>query len=222
MNGLPLRQWVDITAMSNMSLYAMLANTGESQAVREYYVHDENGLLVKVTDPMGRKTHYAYDDGGNISAVLAPQQQPVHYVHFLGAVKRISTGSGKHTRVWLNTINERGEIVAAKDPAGLITRYTYHENGKTASISYPSGEQKRFEWDDVGRLTEESSTGALTQYHYDSVGRLISAGNPQANQEGRHAANVESFEYDPGGNRTFAACITAATILTMVVVRQVP
>ncbi|MGK3186915.1 hypothetical protein ACCW92_04840 [Enterobacter soli] len=31
-------------------------------------------------------------------------------------------------------------------------------------------------------------------YRYDSAGKLISAGDPQANPEGRHAANVESFQ----------------------------
>lgn len=40
MNSLPLNQWIDITATSNMPLYAVLNNTGASQAVKEYYRHD--------------------------------------------------------------------------------------------------------------------------------------------------------------------------------------
>lgn len=40
MNHLPLNQWIDITATSNMPLYAVLNNTGDSQAMKEYYVHD--------------------------------------------------------------------------------------------------------------------------------------------------------------------------------------
>ena len=40
MNLMPLNQWISITATSNMPLYAILSNTGESQALKEYYRHD--------------------------------------------------------------------------------------------------------------------------------------------------------------------------------------
>ncbi|EAM7548822.1 DUF4123 domain-containing protein [Salmonella enterica] len=38
--SLPLRQWLDITATSNMPLYAILSNVSEAKPVREYYQHD--------------------------------------------------------------------------------------------------------------------------------------------------------------------------------------
>lgn len=38
--SLPLRQWLDITATSNMPLYAILSNVSEAKPVREYYLHD--------------------------------------------------------------------------------------------------------------------------------------------------------------------------------------
>lgn len=38
--SLPLRQWLDITATSDMPLYAILSNVSEAKPVREYYLHD--------------------------------------------------------------------------------------------------------------------------------------------------------------------------------------
>ena len=161
-----------------------------AETFKEY---DDKGQLVKITDPLGKVSQYFYDDSGNVSTSVNPDRQVTNYVHFLGAVKRVSVGEGKSTKIWLNTINQHGEIVAAKDPSGCVTRYSFYDNGKIESVTYPDGVQTQYLWDSVGRLVEEkSSTGALSYYRYDDYGV-----NPVQVED--ESGNVTLYQWDSLG-----------------------
>lgn len=66
MNPLPLSQWVEITGTSNMQLYAVLANTGNSQAMKEYYLHDGTQT------PYGLYSGTPYADWFSVMPMIVP------------------------------------------------------------------------------------------------------------------------------------------------------
>lgn len=66
MNPLPLSQWVEITAASNMPLYAILSNVGSSQAVKEYYLHDGSHT------PVGLYSNTPYDAWVSVAPMIVP------------------------------------------------------------------------------------------------------------------------------------------------------
>ncbi len=122
MNQLPLSQWVEITATSKMPLYAVLANTGESQAVKEYYIHDGTQT------PYGLYSGTPYADWFSVMPMIVPLSDGSPFLDWVQQTEHKDWG-------WL-----------ARSPFSLKT-IAEHLRGLT-QVYLPTGEQAFFRyWD---------------------------------------------------------------------------
>ncbi|PHI31270.1 DUF4123 domain-containing protein [Budvicia aquatica] len=122
MNPLPLSQWIDITATSNMQLYAVLANTGNSQAMREYYLHDGTQT------PYGLYSGTPYADWFEVMPMVVPISNSSPFLDWVASTEHQDWG-------WL-----------ARSPFSLET-IAEHMRGLT-QVFLPTGEQVFFRyWD---------------------------------------------------------------------------
>ena len=122
MNHLPLNQWVEITGTSNMPLYAVLSNTGESQAVKEYYLHDGTQT------PYGLYSGTPYADWFSVMPMIVPISNSSPFLDWVATTEHKDWG-------WL-----------ARSPFSLET-ITEHIRGLTQVIM-PTDEQVFFRyWD---------------------------------------------------------------------------
>lgn len=102
--------------------------------------------------------------------------------------------------------DEEGKKIYQKDKDGTESRYEYdsdgnllkiindictiyYENNRVSKISYNSGREDIYEYDEEGRLTDD---GDCNRYHYNKEGKLI-----------RHDWRSDSiyYEYDDKGNK---------------------
>lgn len=122
MNPLPLSQWVEITGTSNMQLYAVLANTGNSQAMKEYYLHDGTQT------PYGLYSGTPYADWFSVMPMIVPISNGSPFLDWVANTQHKDWG-------WL-----------ARSPFSLET-IAEHIRGLTQVI-IPTGEQVFFRyWD---------------------------------------------------------------------------
>lgn len=68
--------------------------------------------------------------------------------------------------------DDQGQLIAAKNIAGDITRYTYTRRGEVASVTDPEGDTTRFEYDHLGRRAAATRNGQTERMEYDAQGRV--------------------------------------------------
>lgn len=86
MTSLPLSQWVDITASSNMPLYAVLNSTGASQAVQEYYIHDGTAT------PYGLYSGTPYADWFSVMPMIVPLSNNSPFLDWVASTEHTDWG----------------------------------------------------------------------------------------------------------------------------------
>lgn len=86
MNQLSLNQWIDITTSSNMQLYAVLNNTGASQAVKEYYIHDGSHT------PYGLYSGTPYADWFSVMPRLVPLSNNSPFLNWIASTEHKDWG----------------------------------------------------------------------------------------------------------------------------------
>lgn len=135
------------------------------------HTYNEEGLRVSTTDALGQQTRYFYDDAGNLVLELSPDGSMTRYTYLDGQLKRVAKGSGRLEQVWLNSINEHGDIYAARSPGEQVTEYDYFPNGQMRAVTHPDGVTQTYRWDNVGRLLESTTSGgSVRRYRYTPLG----------------------------------------------------
>jgi RHS repeat-associated protein len=175
---------------------ARLVRKVEPDGGEHLKAYDDNGRLTAEQDPLGAVTEYHYDEVGRLVALLPPEDEPTAYEYRNGFLHARYRGQA----VWTYQRNAQGDITAATDPHGHVTRYAYDEKGQLLSIRYPDesrhvfvrnalgqlveetladGGQRQFSYDALGRqLTRQDEHGAVTRFHWDGVGRLLQSTLP--------------------------------------------
>lgn len=162
--------------------------------------YDEQGRLIAEQDPLGHVTEYRYDDAGRLVALLAPEDEPTSYEYRNGFLHARHRGKA----VWGYQRNTQGDITAATDPAGHVTRYFYDELGQLLSIGYPDNSRHAFVRNGLGQLVEETlPDGGVRRFSYDVLGRLISR------RDEHHA--VTRYTWDAVGRLIQTTLPTGAT-----------
>ncbi|WP_409486444.1 hypothetical protein [Serratia sp. J2] len=123
-------------------IFRRAANGAETR-----HTHNEEGLRVSTTDALGQQTRYFYDDAGNLVLELSPDGSMTRYTYLDGQLKRVAKGSGRLEQVWLNSINEHGDIYAARSPGEQVTEYDYFPNGQMRAVTHPDGVTQTYRWD---------------------------------------------------------------------------
>jgi RHS repeat-associated protein len=128
----------------------------------EYAVSGLDRYSVTVTDSLGRRTsHHFAETGGELTAVTS--------VDPLG---------GKTTKIY----DQRGNLVVARDPLGLETRYRYDRYNRVTRVIRPDGSSWTFEYHDTCGCGEPSvitnPMGESTRFVYDGNLNLTEIRNP--------------------------------------------
>ncbi|HET9144363.1 LamG-like jellyroll fold domain-containing protein, partial [Actinophytocola sp.] len=184
--------------------------------------YNTQGLVERVTDPLGRVTSHAYDGHGNLVSRTLPDPD----------------GDGpKPAPVWRYGYDRVGAPLSTTDPTGGATSATYNDlghqvtatvtdraNGTTAYLTTTLGR------DDAGNLTTVTTPlGHATTASYNKAGEPLRvtdptdrftqtgydlAGRPATTVKGKGSSYVDpvtTYTYDLAGRRTAVADCTATT-----------
>jgi YD repeat-containing protein len=155
--------------------------------------YDEQGRLIRVTDPDGRAAGQEYDGLGRLLRITGPGKEqsslqyrgesalPYQSIGYLGEITRFTYEPGFR------------RLSVLTDPTGNIYRHTYDSNGDPATIQHPDGQVEQMEFSDQGLMVERvNRRDEPTKYEYDVQGRLVRK---------VYADDSEvTFSYSPRGN----------------------
>ncbi|WDU60654.1 HNH/endonuclease VII fold putative polymorphic toxin [Pseudomonas poae] len=114
------------------------------------YERNDQGDVIRKTDPEGHVTDYSYDKYGQLIGVWYPDHSCLRLV-------------------W----NERGQLLEEHLPNGGIKRYRYDDLGRQIAREEAHGALTEYQWDGVGRLTRVVLPGGATrEYSYNPYGKI--------------------------------------------------
>nr|MDT0662621.1 LamG-like jellyroll fold domain-containing protein [Micromonospora sp. DSM 115978] len=133
------------------------------------YGYDVYGRLVEQTDPDGTVNAYEVDVNGNVlsrtlKGFTGDPNDPSDPVDLV---------------VESNVYDPAGRLASSTDAMGYVTRYTYTDDGRTASVTRSDGDSSFLlegnGYDEAGNLVEQvtDNGGTVTAYEYDAAGRQV-------------------------------------------------
>ena len=166
--------------------------------------YDALNRLVQVTDPGNGVAKYSYNALDQLTQVTDPRSLATVYTpNALGDNSKISSPDSGDT---LSTFDNAGNVLTSKDARGQTTTYQYdalnrltkttRNDGTVITFAYDQGSNGigrlstmtdpsgtiAWQYDAMGRVTKKTqtngSTSLITQYSYDSAGRLITQTYP--------------------------------------------
>jgi RHS repeat-associated protein len=130
------------------------------------YLYDEAGNLVQRADAKGTIINYTYDALNRLSAIQFPSD-PNQNVTFTYDSTSVTYGIGRLT----GRVDPSGSYAFYYDAHGNLTRkektvdsilyttqYAYDKNNIVTSVTYPSGRTINFSLDQIGRISQVSTT----------------------------------------------------------------
>ncbi|MCL4473672.1 MAG: hypothetical protein M1455_07000 [Actinobacteria bacterium] len=216
-------------------------------------VYDELGNKLQTIDPTGNQTRSVYDNSGvcatfdrlgnlsstirsitkdNLSISGAVDQRGYMTVDLSNAAGITNTTDQRDNSV-NNTYSAAGSLASRVGAGYSPYKFSYNVLGLPDNFADPLGNQIRFAYDDLGRLSQrndprtipiqitqsfmydkmgritsrtdtDSGASSAVIYSYDNDGRLLSVSNPNS------TVNYVSYTYDNAGNVTKAAYGTGA------------
>jgi len=187
-----------------------------STAGREY---DEAGKVTQMSDGSGQMD-FAWNEDGFLEEITYPDSSSFLYFYDMwGRLKTLQYPDGTNVQYVYDSV---GQLVSVSSPSGTV-HVEYDElSGGPSLFSYPGGVTLAVEYDDVGRVTAEQTSGpqgelivryeqqfgagglrsslaeitsdgeSVREFAYDSMGRLSYESGP----EGEF-----SYSYDLSGRR---------------------
>ncbi|MCP2053796.1 UNVERIFIED_ORG: RHS repeat-associated protein [Pseudomonas fluorescens] len=132
------------------------------------YERNDQGDVIRKTDPDGNITDYSYNKYGQLTGVWFPD-------------------NSCHRLVW----NERGQLFEELLPNGGIKRYRYDDLGRQVAREDEQGALTQYQWDSVGRLIRVVLPGgAKREYSYNAYGKITA--------EHDELGHVTRYEYADG------------------------
>jgi RHS repeat-associated protein len=155
--------------------------------------YDEQGRLIRVTDPAGRVAGQDYDGLGRLLRITGPgkEQSGFQYRGENPLPYQVIGYLGEITRFTYEPSFQRLSVLT--DPTGNIYRHTYDANGNPATLQHPDGRAEQMEYNDQGLMVERiNRRDESTQYEYDAQGRLVRKVFADDSEV--------TFSYNPRGN----------------------
>jgi RHS repeat-associated protein len=160
------------------------------QGLTWHYEYDPAGRLTAETDFDGRRVDYVYDLAGRLIARQNAEGQRVEYQYDVLDCTVAKTVDGTTTRYErdamsrvLRLANPFSEISYERDVAGRavsemvdgrVLRRTYDRLGRPTRRVTPGGAVTSYAYDEIGQLSEMSSSGRTLRFSYDTAGRELS------------------------------------------------
>jgi len=147
-----------------------------------------------VTDALGRQTVYDYitvDGRREVTKITAPDGTVTKY-GYDGELNRISVTDALNRETTME-YGRKGNMIAARDPAGNTTRLSYEPTyNQPLTVTDPKGASTGMRYDIRGNLMEVTDAlGNKTEMSYDALGHVTGTKDP--------FGNVTLFEYDSYG-----------------------
>ncbi|KJV35877.1 RHS repeat-associated core domain-containing protein [Pantoea sp. SM3] len=161
------------------------------QSQRQY---DACGKLLSTTDALGNTDRYQWSAAGRLQTwVRADGRETLFKYNKAGLVCGQNIDGMLERRV---TLNARGQVTEAIDPAGQVTRYDFSRAGRLVSLTNGNRQQWHFAYTPAGLLTQQQDyAGRKTEYHYNGVQQVESViSHPVPNSP--LAPRVVNYEYD--------------------------
>lgn len=158
----------------------------------------ENTRLISRSDALGRTTEYGYNNQGDISRVALPGGYCLDYdYNKAGQLTRL-TAPGDQAWQW--EYGDHGSVVCLTDPQGRKQQFSYSDQGDLLKRMMPGGATWRWRHDALHRVQETvAPDGGITQTELDFLGRLLSVQDPlgyttQFRHSKNHAGQLGSVE----------------------------
>ncbi|MGK9228056.1 DUF4150 domain-containing protein, partial [Yokenella regensburgei] len=165
---------------------------------RESFTVRENTRLISHTDAAGRTTAYDYNDDGDVSRVNLPGGYSLYYdYNDAGQLTRLAAPGNQ---VWQWAYDERGSMVSLTDPQGRQQQFSYSEQGDLLRQVMPGGAGWQWDYDALHQVRKTiAPDGGVTHTEQDVLGRLLSVQDPlgfttQFRQSKTHAGPLGSVE----------------------------
>ncbi|MFN7916986.1 MAG: RHS repeat-associated core domain-containing protein [Vicinamibacterales bacterium] len=175
---------------------------------RTQFAYDALGNLSAATMPDGSQLRWEYDAEGNLTRRIGADGNAYQYRYGVfdllrevvkpsgGTLRlgydseaRLTTVTNEIGQRWRYEYNATGQVVGEEDFHGRVQRFEYDASGLCIRRVNGVGEVITFEHDAAGQLVRRLAEGE-TRYEYDSLGRVVSAVNPDA---------IVTFERDAYG-----------------------
>lgn len=159
-----------------------LATISYPDGSTESVTYDLAGNITSYTDREGQTSTYTYDLAGNILTATLPGTEGTTTFTYDCVGRPLTASDADSTITWTYdpvTQQPETETTIVNGGAPRTITYSYDADGRVTGVTHPSGLQKTFTYDTLGRLA--SLTTPLTSHTitYDAEGRAetVSAGN---------------------------------------------
>ena len=158
--------------------------------------YDAFGRLTHTVDAVGNTIGFEYDANGNQIALIDGNTNRTVFVYD-GLNRKTSTiyPGGTHEDAVYDLLGNRIERI---DCNGAKTLYVYDSRNRLNDVTYQNGNVRDYEYDTVGNLTnvtETADANATVSYTYDELNRVSSETS---------VGVTHQYAYDLNGNRTNA------------------
>ena len=223
-----LRTWGDGGIHDNTVAYDPERQTSavtNSRGELTVYHWNDDGLVWKITDPLGNESRRQFAADGNLLRRIDELGRVTSYEYDrLGHPRLIRYPDGTTTELsradhllvagkdqnggaWSWVYDAHHRLTARTDCTGATTAYAYREND-LVSITDPLGAVTRLSYDTAHNLTELTApNGVKHRWVYDGLGRIIRSYDPRGNMrrvELDLLGNVLRAEEPDGNVRTLS------------------
>lgn len=177
------------------------------------YTYDSLNRLATVTDLTGGVTTYTYDGAGRLAQKALPNGVLTNYAYdSLDRLTAVShqLGAAAPFESFQYTLGPSGKRLSVVEKDGTQTNWTYDDDYRLLSETVASGANTSttsYTYDAVGNRLTMSAGGTTTNYTYNQLDQLTSAGTARYSYDGRgnlvsinDTNGVTSYGYD-GANR---------------------
>lgn len=172
--------------------------------------YDLHGRIISRTDALNRVTRYEYDiAGGAVGCELCSNEtsQATTIITPSGARTVRKFDAGQHlleaavyeagaaepSQISRFEYDAVGNLLAAVDGLGRVTRYEYDAGDRRVRMVHPDQSERRYAYNDKDQLIEETDElGAVSKREYDGYGNLVALTNAQGNTTRTLFDEVES------------------------------
>ncbi|MCO6011599.1 DUF6531 domain-containing protein [Actinoallomurus purpureus] len=155
----------------------LTAHTSPS-GVTEVWEYDGSGNPTAHIDGLGHASRAEYGMFNTLTAKISSDQSRLEFAY--DTELRLVRVTGTQGLAWHYRYDGIGNLVAESDFNGRTLHYTHDVEGQLVRRTNGAGEITEYSRDALGQMIERRSSGFVTRYFYDRMGRLVRAVDPNA------------------------------------------
>jgi RHS repeat-associated protein len=152
---------------------------GEAEST--YSDYDPQGRVVAEWDGNGDETRYRYDSEGNLRALTDAAQNTTTYAY--DALDRVTTETNAldHSRTYV--YEKQGNLAKVTDRNGRVREFAYDALDRRLTEKWRATaggsvvHTLAWDYDDLGRVTQQDDGGVIDTFAYDGLDRLVEQTN---------------------------------------------